>query len=675
MSRLEEFSILKRTPFAGGTAFGASGTYERIDGRARFAANPDDPADARIFNIALAPRDADGRVRFAIDVFILQPVDPAGANGALLLEFPNRGNKRVLQFFNDAPGSNDPIAPADAGNGYLMRNGYTVVCAAWQGDVLRGDGRMFADLPVARGADGGPVTARIRAEFITDATGTNYLPLSGKNGTRSMPTASLDTSKAEFRRRRYPWTEPETIPADQWEFARLEGGRRTGIGDITGAEIGIVPSDGHIYLPAGFETGWIYELIYTARDPLVIDLGMAAIRDLVAHLRAGPASGNPIRAKIARTYAWGRSQSGRTIRDFVHRGFNADAAGRKVFDGVLSHVAGGGRTAMTLFSNLVLAASRQYEDWLNPSDRFPFSYAVSTDHVTGVTDGILKAPATDPFVIHTQTASEYWYRRGSLAHTDTRGNDLPQPDNVRIYFWASSQHWSAATYPLPPKGICTNYQNVVSTSSFFRAMLALMEGWVRDGKAPPPSRHPRRSDGTLVSHDEWRAQFPAIPGTALPAKPNLLPYIDYGPDFAKGGPISESPVVSADKAYAVLVPAVDKDGNDRAGLRAPMVTAPLGSYTGWNLRIEGYGAGALHDFSGSYIPFADTPEERTLRGDPRASVSERYASAAAYQAAIRAAAEALARDGFLLQEDVERATAAAANWYAPRHAVRLAGRR
>jgi hypothetical protein len=671
MSGLVNFVIGSRAPFGDGAAFGEVGPYERIVGRAHFAVDPGDPAQASVFDIALAPCGVDGLVHFASDVFILKPLDRARGNGALLFEFPNRGNKRFLQFYNDAPGNNDPKTAADAGNGFLMRHGYTIVTAAWQGDVLRGDGRLVIDLPVARHDDGQPVTARLRAEFISEVPGVTSLPLSGKYSTRSCPAVSLHSNEAELRRRRYPWSQPQIIPSNQWEFARTEGGGRGGAGDISGGEQAIVPSDSHIYLPAGFEPGWIYELVYSARDPLVLDLGLVAVRDLVSFLRHDGSEANPLRGAVTHTYGWGRSQSGRAIRDYVHRGFNADRDGRRVFDGMLSHIAGAGRTAMNRFSNLVIAASRQYEDWLNPADRFPFSYATSTDHLTGATDGILKRPDSDPLVIHTQTASEYWYRRGSLVHTDTMGNDLRQPDTVRIYFWSSSQHWSDPASSQPTKGICHNYQNVVATSAFFRAMLVLMNEWVRDGKPPPESLIPRRADETLVSFAVWRKAFPAIPGAVLPGRPNDLPLVDYGPDFAMGGAIAEPPVVDVSRTYAVLVPAVDPDGNDKAGLRAPMVAVPLGTYTGWNVRIAGHGAGALHDFSGSYIPFPETPEERELTGDPRSSILERYRNRATYADAIRAAAAELASERLLLAEDIERAAEGATDWGRARHVVYL----
>jgi hypothetical protein len=326
---------------------------------------------------------------------------------------------------------------------------------------------------------------------------------------------------------------------------------------------------------------------------------------------------------------------------------------------------------MNRFTNLVVAASRQFEDHLNPSDRFPFSYARSTDHLTGATDAIMQRPETDPLVIHTQTASEYWHRRGSLVHTDTSGNDLEQPENVRVYHWSSSQHWADPIDRPPARGPVLNLQNVVATSALFRATLVLMDRWASGLGAPPPSRVPRRADGTLLTMAEWRAAFPAIPGVAQPQAPNELPLVEYGPDFDSGREIVEPPVVLSDKTYAVLVPAPDADGNDAAGLRAPMVGAPLATYTGWNLRARGHGAGALHDFSGSTIPFPETEEERALTGDPRRSILARYGDAAGYVAAIRSVAEQLVAAGFLLEEDVARAVATAGDWGRPRHDTRL----
>jgi hypothetical protein len=324
------------------------------------------------------------------------------------------------------------------------------------------------------------------------------------------------------------------------------------------------------------------------------------------------------------------------------------------------------------FANVVVPAGQQHEDHFNPADRFPFAYAVTTDTVTGRTDGILKRPATDPLVIHTQTATEYWQRRGSLVHADGAGNDLPEPANLRIYLWSSSQHFADPAAKPPARGICQNFVNCVATSMLFRAMLDAMDRWATDGIAPPPSRIPRRADGTLVTIEEWRRQFPAIPGSMTPRAASALPLLDFGPGWDESGVLTkEPPDVVPGKRYAVLVPAVDADGNDIAGVRAPMVAAPLGTYTGWNLRARGFGHGAQHEFTGSYIPLAESSAERIMTGDPRLSILERYPDKEAYVAAIREAAQRLVAGGLLLEEDVERCAAAAADWGRPRHAVTL----
>jgi hypothetical protein len=593
-----------------------------------------------------------------------------------LFGYGNRGNKRELQFFNDAPASNDPRSLADAGNGFLMRRGYTILWAAWEGDLLPGDGRLVLDVPVAshgHGDDDGPITGLVRSEYIAASANITSFPLSGKASTRSYPTHSMDPSSAALTRRRYADSERIPIAAAHWSFARVEGGQGL---DAQGTETAVVASEVNIHMPGGFEPGWIYELVYTAKHPRVHGLGHVVVRDLVSFLKhqARDAAGNanPVAGFMDKAYAWGRSQTGRCIRDFLYRGFNADAAGRRVFDGVLPHVSGAGLMWMNhRFSSVVSPAGQQYEDHWNCADRFPFSYAESTDHLTGKTDAILKRPDTDPLVLHTQTATEYWQRRGSLVHTDTRGNDLAQPDNVRVYLWASSQHFADPNRLRPTRDGCQHYTNIVQTSMLFRAMLDALDAWASDGTAPPRSRIPLRSDATLVPYAQWRGMMPPIPGAAFPGAANALPLLDFGPEFEAGLSSKEPPDIIDGEGYAILVPAVDADGNDRAGVRAPMVQAPLGTYTGWNLRCRGHGHGAMHMFDGSYIPFADTPEERAITGDPRPSNVQRYRDAGGYADAIENAARILVDERLMLEEDVERCVAAAANWGRPLHDVKL----
>ena len=553
-----------------------------------------------------------------------------------------------------------------------MRRGYTVVWAAWEGDLLPGDGRMLLDVPVAQ--DGtAPLTGLVRTEFIADRPGISTFPLSGWASTRSYPTVSLDTTRVKLTRRRYPGDSREPIASDAWTFARTEAG--VGL-DAQGAETALVESDTHIHVFNGFEPGWIYELVYTACDPRPYGVGHAVVRDLVSYLRYDDTdprgAANPLAGAVDRAYAWGRSQTGRCIRDFVHRGYNADGRGRRVFDGVLPHVSGGGLMWMNhRFARVVSPAGQQYEDHENCADRFPFAYGASIDHLSGREDAILKRPETDPLVLHTQSATEYWQRHGSLVHTDTEGRDLEPPDNVRIYLWASSQHFADPNASRPARGICQHYGNIVQTSMLFRAMLDALDAWATHGSEPPASRIPRHADGTLVEFGAWRSQFPHIPGVMIPSGANSLPLHDFGPAFESGLLTREPPDVAHAGGYAILVPAVDADGNDVAGVRAPMVEAPLGTCTGWNLRARGVGHGAMHEYTGSYIPFPDTDSEAAATGDPRASVLARYRDTERYEAAIEAAARRLVDERLMLEEDIERVVARARDWSRPLHDVRL----
>lgn len=484
MTNRTRIEITARTTFADGAEFGQAGAYEKLVGRAHYAVDPAAAAQAGIVDLDRAPRNADGLVEFAADVMILKPVDMARGNRRLFFGYGNRGNKRELQFFNDAPPTNDPATLAHAGNGYLFRRGYTIVWGAWEGDLLPGNGRLILDVPVA--TDGGkPITGPVRTEIIVDKPGTTVVPLSGRASTRSYPTVSLDPTQATLTRRRYQGDPRIAVAATEWAFARVEGG--SGL-DNQGAEQAIIPSDTHLHLPAGFQPGWIYELVYTARDPRVHGLGHVAVRDLVAFLKHDTGAGNPLAGGIDKAYAWGRSQTGRCIRDFLYQGYNADAGGRQVFEGVLPHVSGGGLMWMNhRFSLVVSPAGQQYEDHATMADRFPFSYAASVDPHSGREDAILKRPATDPLVLHTQSAIEYWQRRGSLVHTDAHGNDLAQPDNVRVYLWSSSQHFADPNVRRPAKGVCRQYLNIVQTSMLFRGMLDALDRWATDGTPRPPA--------------------------------------------------------------------------------------------------------------------------------------------------------------------------------------------
>jgi hypothetical protein len=364
---------------------------------------------------------------------------------------------------------------------------------------------------------------------------------------------------------------------------------------------------------------------------------------------------------------WGRSQTGRLIRDVVYRGFNRSADGVRVFDGMMAHVPGAGLVGFRRFGNLQVPTGLQHEFHDDRGDVFPFTYATTTDHLTGRTDSIMSRPDSDPKLIHTHTSTEYWQRHQSLAHTDTRGRDVALPQNVRMYHWASSAHVADPRMESPAQGLNRHPINVVRTSFLFRVLFDHLVAWI-DGEAEPPaSRIPKVSDGTLVDHRSFAAGFPPIPGVIPPRGPSALPLWDFGPDAERGMLSRLPPGVIDPEGYPILVPSVDADGLEVAGIRVPMVVAPLGTYAGWNIRRRGHGFGAMHRLSGATLTFPETHEDAAMTGDPRIPISMRYRDAAAYQAAIQAAAEELAELGFMLDEDVARAIAAAEAWDAARH--------
>ena len=639
--------------FADGISFGTVGPYERLSGRVVFAIDPYDSMNQAIVDLERAPCNSSGLVEYSCDLYILRPVEPARGNRRFIYDVNNRGNKRILQFLNDAVHSNAPSAVEHSGNGFLMRRGYSIVWCGWQGDILPGDGRLTMELPLATTEDGGEITGVVRTELIVDEPGTLSIPLGGNNYTMSYETVSAHADAATFTHREYERDPRIAIPPSRWQFARLyEKGSP-------------VPSATHCYLPGGFKPGWIYELIYTAKNPPVMGLGFTAVRDLVSFLLHGETDAegtpNPLKhngATIEKAYAWGRSQSGRFLREFVYRGFNEDIQGRRVFDAIFPHVSGGGRVVLNYRFAQPGRYPRQHADHLYPSDQFPFAYPFTADPLSGKADGILKRPDTDPLVIHTQTSSEYWERRGSLVHTDSLGNDLADHEKSRVYLFSCAQH-NADPLGEPQTGGHRHLPNPLNTTPLLRALMDAMEAWATSGTQPPDSCVPSRASETAVPADVVKARFPAVSRVVCPAEPSLLHVQSHGPDFDRGFISREPPEEDERKKYPVLVPQVDADGNEVSGIRTPHVEVPLATFTGWNFRPNGGAEKALAGLVGSFLPFARTADERKAAKDPRPSLEERYHSDAHYVRGIAVAAQKLVEQRLLLEEDADRYVAQA----------------
>jgi hypothetical protein len=641
--------ITRRIAFADGMAFGETGPYERLVGTASYAVDPDEPRLQDIVDLDLAPRNAEGLVEFSGDLDILKPVDMSKGNRRLFYEVSNRGNRSALRSFNDAEPSADPTAAAHAGNGYLMRKGYTVVLSGWQGDHVPGTG-IVAYLPEAR-QDGEPLRGTVRQEFIIDRAGVLSQPVSGAPNIQCYPVLNPET--ATLTEREHEQDPRQPVARDRYEFAKAQRDAATG-------EVKVTPSNVDLYLKDGFQPGWIYELIYETEGSRVMGLGPAGIRDLISFFKHEDkdANGapNPLAGHVDKAYAYGGSLSARVVREYVYCGFNEDAQGRQVFDAVYPHLSGGGRVWINQRFAQVGRFPRQHEEHQWASERYPFAYGETPDLFTEKLDAVLKRPATDPLVVHTHSATEYWQRHASLGQIDLRsGEDLEAPDTVRMFFLSSFPHGAAAPSPdyqgqLTPNGL--------AAGPYFRACLELMDRWATDGVAPPASRLPSRADGTLATPEEVLARFPKLPGVNLPHGPSRLPLYDYGSDFDRGL-ITKHPPEPTGNDYPIFLPMVDADGNDIAGLRSPDISVPVGTFTGWMVRKAGVAEGDLFGLNGSFIPFARTKAERDASGDPRPSIEERYASHDAYVQAVKQAAAELVAERLLLEEDAGRYVAAA----------------
>ena len=615
--------VVDRTDVLGGVPFGSAGPYERIVAKVHFAADPKLPANRIISDIDLAPKNENGQVEFSADLYILKPRDPAAGNGTVLFEVSNRGGKGMLGMFNLAASSRDPRTQAQFGDNFLLEQGYTLVWAGWQFDVPDEPEPVRLYTPAAKG-----ITGLVRANFVLDA----------KAGTASLADRNhiaypvTDEKSAVLTVRARNDETPIPAPRDQWKFS-----------DAT-----------HVAMPAGFEPGKIYEVVYRSENPALAGLGPAAVRDFISFLKYGGVETllADQRRYMKRAVGFGTSQSGRFLRTFLFYGFNADEKGRKVFDGVWAHVAGAGRGS---FNHRFAQPSRDGHPFMNffyPTDIFPFTDLDETDAETGLSGGILaKATAANvtPKIFYTNGSYEYWGRAAALIHTEPDGAaDARLAPDTRVYYLTGTQHGAGA---MPPRKNDTQHlSNPNDYRWVMRALLPAMQEWLKEGKEPPPSRYPRIAGGELVALGNL--QCPKLAGVSVPTRPQRAWRVDYGPGFRSDGIVTIEPP-KLGKPFPALVPQVNADGNELAGIRLPEVQVPLATYTGWNLRDPRIGApDEMYSMIGSWFPFAARRAERLKTGDPRLSLEERYRNRQDYLDQVRAAAEQLAGQGYVLARDI-----------------------
>ena len=622
--------------------FGSVGAYEKLRGKAYGEVDPHSPQNAVITDIELAPRNARGMVEYSMDIYILKPIDLSNGNHKLFMEVNNRGNK-LFGPFNLSGGGNDPTSAADAGEGFLMSQGYSIAWNGWDISAAAGANRLTITVPVATNPDGSTITGPSYEYLVFDNATTTSVGL-------SYAAATLDKSQATLTMRQH-LTDPRTpIPATGWEYLNERTIR---------------------LLPAGtaFEQSVIYEFVHSTKNPLVAGLGFAATRDFVSFLRQATTDDfgnpNPLAGDVQYAHAFAISQPARYLNDFVTLNFNEDEAGGQVFDGIENWIAGGNGVALNFRFAQPARSERNRQNHLYPEAFFPFAFPSTTDPLTGKTDGRnvrCSETGTCPKFLQVISANEYWVKAGSLAHTDAQGHDLPDPKNVRFYLLSGLEH-TASGAPANSSGICQQFLNTTNPSPALRALFVALDAWVTQGIKPPKSQVPRVSEGTAVFSvpqptglgvvPQDALGWPNIPGVLYTGLITVRHLFDWGPLF-DNGILTINPPDFSGPVYPSFVSRVDEDGNEVAGIRLPAVAAPIATTTGWALRAAAFGGPDGCESSGQWIPFATTEAERLATGDPRKSLEERYEDHDGYVKEVTKAAEKLLKKRFLLPDDVQR---------------------
>jgi hypothetical protein len=633
-ARVVRVELTSRADLLNGTPFGDAGAYERIAGRVYFAVATANPNNRRIVDLEKAVNLKYGEVEFSADFIAIRPKDPHKGNGAMLLENPNRGHSRILSLIDGG----DWDASKDAGDGWLLRHGFTFVSLGWQWDAAGADAlKLYA--PIAK-EHGKTITGLLRGDVMPSKP-MPEIPLGhlivGNMGGTEYPVSAPEDSRNVLTVRDSRESPRAVIPRSQWQFAHTVDGKLTA-------------SDRHIHLNGGFQPGKIYEYVYVVSDPVVAGLGFAAVRDFASYAKHASGSITP----VEHVYGQGISQNGRFLRDFLYQGFNADEDGKIALDGVLAHVAGAGRGD---FNYRFAQPSRDAQPTSSvffPTDIFPFTDLPGKDPATGETGGLLDRAVADkvvPKIFFSNTSYEYWGRVCALIHVSADGKqDAPISDSVRIYHFTGEQHFPGPWPPAKGQGdlLGQEPESPLAIRYFWRAMVANMDAWVRSGTLPPPSSYPRIADGTLVPLQQYA--FPAIPGVNKPHEANAAYRLDFGPNWRDGILSIQPPKVG--QAFPVLVPQVDADGNERDGVRLPEISVPLATYASWNLRDASIGAPDQRvSFEDSYIPFPKTAAERQKSGDPRRSIEERYGSREEYIVRYTKALDDLIQQRWILPED------------------------
>lgn len=646
---ITQIQITSQTPAFGGVSFGAVGQYENLVGTAFGEVDPADPLNAIITDIALAPKNANGKVSYSMDFSIFKPVNTALGSHTLVYDVVNRGRMSIPALDIGSSGTNP-------GDGFLENNGFTIVYSGWEGDVTTG---IKMVLPVAKNPDGSAITGQVRSEYILTAAA------STQDVTAAPAYEAVSTSNvgATLTQRVHQHDARVPIANSDWAFA-----------DCSTTPFPGVPSTTKVCLRGGFDTNHIYEVIYTAKNPTVTGIGFAATRDFISFLRYGSAGvTNPLGTSIQNAIIYGSSQSGRWIRTFIQLGFNQDEARRMVVEGAIPHKASNRGAFNIRFAQPTRLSGTQHTEAQFPGAESPQTWAPYNDVISGVNAGQLdrcRSTSSCPKIFHTITDTEYWQSLMSLNTTDLFGKkDLVIPPEVRIYQFSSTQHGGGDPTLLPTvvPAAPVNCQLPTNPNSFIpaqRALLLALRDWIVSGTAPPQSAFSKLGNGSLAPVSSINIPYNPSVNFSLAQMVNVKNYLDRGALFnvADASGVMAEPFVVKGLYYALL-PQVDADGNDIDGIRNVNVQVPMGTYTGWNPRKAGFSEGDSCDLTGGYIPLFKTQAQRVAAGDPRPSVAERYPTHADYVAKVTAAANSLVAARYLLPQDaalaISQANAAA----------------
>ena len=643
-ARVVRVVIDTRGTIAGGASFGAAGAYERITGRVFFAFDPANAHDRQIVDLSRAPRNEHGEVEAWSEFVMLRPVDRSRASGVTLLDVVNRGMMTVGVFHLGANRESSPDSAAYYGDALLLRRGLTIVMLGWQWDILPGTPGLHYHAPVA-GDAAHPITGLVRSDITVDAP-THTIPLGhavGGSLAFAYPVSDTTDERNQLTVRDGPLAPRRVIPRAEWRFAHE---------DSSGA---VTADSRNVYMRAGFEAGKIYEVIYRAKDPVVVGTGLAAVRDMMSYLKYDTGSIAPTKLGIA----YGVSQTGRFLRHFLYQDFNVDERGRKSFDGIFAHTAGAGRGS---FNHRFAQPSRDaqpYTTFFYPTDVFPFTSVEESDPVTGARDGLRVHPGRaagtvpPPKVFYVDGGHEYWGRAASLTHTTIDGKrDVAFLPSERRYVISSAQHSSPAKFP-PADDLRfasgTAYRgDPLDQRLALRALMMALVDWVKDGREPPASLYPTNAGGTLVPIDSTRRPLiPGVPLANIPAQPYRY---DFGARWKAGIVDREPPGIGA--PYALRVSQTDSIGNDLGGIRSVEARVPLATYFPWQLRT-GAASDRLVSFRGTFVPLPRSEAERARTKDPRPSIEKLYGgNRDVFLKRVDAATADLVAQRFLLAEDV-----------------------